>query len=624
MKLVKLFLILASILFILPIVSATLSLDSFSSVKYNVGDKLYLSGEVTRSNYTRGYLNFDLICDTGTNRISVVLVDVDETKSQKFSQLVVVPKNVLGNCDLQVSLIDEQSGAGLEVTKFNAFEVTNELNGLFNVNLNKLQLGDTLTVRGSVAKADGTPVNGMATIYFMKNDTALFTDNANVVNGVVEYNRDMSFVPPGTYNVDVEVNDNVGNSKYYKDLSILEMSGSIDISANFDKQSYQPGDALVLTGSVSGKNNIQLSEVEMSFIYGDEKVTRILDGNSFIITYSIASNIKSGKHEIAINSRSAGGNSGTKTVEFNVVQVPTNLTLDVKNLGFIPGEFIPFYLSLLDQASDEITSDVNLVFLDKDNKILVSGSFKANSDNTIKVPDGTKPGLFKLKVDKFGLSDESSVNVKEYTKLETTIDGNVIKVKNVGNVKYNGPLTLTAGDIKKDKNVNLDVDEIKDVELNGLIPAGIYDINVPMTGSIFKNVKIDEPTGFFAGLSSITGNVAKNVDTPGRKGLLSALMLVILGCVLYLFIKKRKGKNGYSELNSMNKKDKFVDSNKQKIVRRPVEYGKATQEDIDDFRNRMQAKFQDDEKKQSTEDFLRRQQNNIKDDKPGGMFNMFN
>ncbi len=636
MKVVKIPTIFLILLIAFPFVNAIIALDPLGKDKYNLGDKFFLSGEVARNSATRGYITFDLLCENSTTKVAAFLVDVNENRVQKISQAVLVPRNVFGMCELQATFTDENTGEVLEVAKLSAFEITNELNGIFDINKNKFQLGDTLIINGNVNKYDNSPVSGLVTFYFKKGESTIFLDNVGFSNGILEYKKDMGFIPPGDYVLDLEVADNYGNSKYYNNLYSIEINGNIQIATNFDKIMYQPGDKVVLNGFVNGLNNAVLSNVELDFVLEDgEKASRTLGNleNSFTITFSTSNTIKSGKHWVMVYARSEGGNYGVKTVNFTIDQVPTKLDLQIKSSSFIPGDDIFFTLGLLDQAGDKVESGMNVGLLDKANKIVASGLFGTNSDGSLKVPEGASPGIWKLKAEKYGLSKELVVNINEYIKLDANLEGNALKVKNVGNVKYKGPLTIISDGIEKTKNVGLGLGETKEFDLGSLLPSGVHDINIPLADKEFKGVNIEKPKSNFAGFggitTSITGNVAKNVESPGRRGALTALLLIIVGCMVYLFVHRRKKNGGlYNDLrqSSSGQQRSFVNVGEKVVVsRKPVEYGKATEKDIADFRMRIQKQFQEQEKQKSKSEFLRFQDRSMGDDRPkGGLFNMFN
>ena len=156
-----------------------------------------------------------------------------------------------------------------------------------------------------------------------------------------------------------------------------------------------------------------------------------------------------------------------------------------------------------------------------------------------------------------------------------------------------------------------------------MLPAGVFDVNLPLASKEFKNINIEKPKGFFSGL---TGNVARNVEPPSRKFALFFLLFVMVGCTVFLIYgrMKKRGNSDYGGLAKM-RKDNFSDTPKTEKSN-SFEYGKASEADIADFRQRMTEKFQKEEKNKTWNDFVAGQKRNIEQDKPkgGGLFNMFN
>ena len=641
MKTVTILLSLTFLLIILP-VNALVILDSFDKQVYNSGDKLFLNGEFIRDVDTRGYLNFNLQCGNNSARIATILVDTDKADKQKFSQLVLVPRNVNGECEIEIKLTDESTGETIEVTKMVGITITDELNADFAINKNKFQLGETLELMGNVNKKDNSLASGSAAIYFNIENQTIFLDSVTFNNGELEYKRDLGFIPPGEYNVDVELFDNFGNKKFLEDLYLISISGNLKMISNFDKSIYDPGNNVILSGSVYGLNNAILNNVEVDVLIDGKTYENLVlqDSNFYSINYPLAKNIKSGKHAIIVNTKADGGNYGKETLNFTVTQIPTKLNLDVKSSSFIPGEEVFFSLNLIDQAGDNIEDTINVALLNKDNKIVSSGIFTDNGK--LKIPEMSKPNTWKVKAEKYGLNDEAAITIKEYTKLETELNGDKLTIKNIGNIKYKGPLTVIAGSLEKNKNIVLGSGENKEIDLKDLLPNGIFDLKIPTSGKEFKNVAINKPKSMFSGLSSgfdsLTGNVAKNVEGPSRKFGLGFLLLILVGCTLFL-VFRRKMDNGrkpsYENLSKMktNKMDILEEPRKespyvhreQPVHRQPVEYGKATQEDIDDFKRRMVKNLQEENQKKSWNQFVNQQKDSMNEDnKPkGGMFNMF-
>ena len=629
MKAVILIITLIFMILSIQIVSAAITFDPFSQPVYNLGDKIFISGNVQRDDATRANLNLNLNCETGNSKILSVLVDIDKGESQMFSQLVLVPKNVLGKCTIAGELIDELTNTGLESFSADAFTVTDDLKGSFEIVKESLQLGDVLNIRGSASKQDGIPVDGLGVFYFNKDGNISFLDSVNIRNGLLDYSRDMGYVPPGKYNIDLEVSDNLGNKHLFSNLYSLDVSGNILISSSFSNKIYLPGDNTELSGFVSGLYKNVLNNIELKFEFDDgNKVERVLSNgaSSFSVVHSTAKNIKSGSHEIKISAKADGGNYGISTVNFTIQPVATTLGVKTNKNSFVPEEDVGFTVDLLDQAGDKMGGSATVSF-SNDNKLAASNVFNANSNGNLKLPAGAKPGVWVLRAEALGLKNEVQFNVDEFKKLDIDLKDEKLFVINKGNVEYNDEVLVAANELTGKKKLNLDVGDIKELNLDGLFPEGVY--NVKILDKEFNDFLVKD-AGLFGGLSSLTGNVAKNLEGSQRKTWLGLLVLLVLGCGLFLVFKKKGklsfGRSDYFSDFSGKKYDeirrkadyedgqRMADELRRKGIRKDkpagsYEYGKASPEDVEDFKIRMKDMFADQKEKE--------------DNPKGGLMNMF-
>jgi len=629
MKAVKLILFVLLLILNFQFAYASVTLDSFPQQVYNLGDKIFVKGVVERADDTRAYLNLNLACESGTTRIASVLVDFDADSSQTFSQLVLIPSSVLGKCNVKGELIDSTTNANLESFTAEAFTVTSDLKGEFDITKQNLQLGDVLTIKGNIQNYGDVPIDGLGVIYFRNSANLSFADSTLIKNGLLDYSRDMGFVPPAKYVVDIKVSDNLGNSHFFENVFDLDVSGNILIDAGFTSKSYLPGDTIVLNGILSGLYENSLTSINLKFEFDDgEIVERFLADNinSFNAIHATAKDIKSGYHEVKIYAESDGGNYGFTVLNYSINPVATSLQVTATEESFLPEDGVGFNLVLLDQANDPMESGV-VVSLLNDNKVVASSTFNANSAGSLLLPIGAKPGSWVLRAEALGLRNEQTITVEQYKKLDVEVRDDKLNVVNKGNVNYNSDLVVAANDLTGKKKLNLDVGEAQEISLGSLFPEGVYDVKV--LDKEFKDVQVNS-VGFFSGLGSITGNVAKNLGDSDRKVGFGFLILIILGCVLFVFLKKSGklvfGKGNHFSEYSGKKYDemrrqrdyedgqKMADLMRRKGIRKdkpPMEFGKASQEDIEDFQVRMKGMFADQEEKE-------------KEDKPkGGIMGMF-
>lgn len=630
MKVMKLFLAILLLILVIPLVSANIELNSFSSNLYNLGDKILLSGSVTYPINARTNLNLILNCGGSSSQVAAVLLNLEANQPESFSSLVNLPVNLLGDCKFVANLMDF-NGTLLETSELPAFTLTNELKGAFEVGVSQYQLGDKINIRGTATKQNNELVDGVAVISFKQGGNILFLDTLEVTKGSIDYSKTLSSVPTGSYIVDISVSDNFGNRKIFTDLINFDLTGNLDVVPSLDKNLYSPGETFNLNGYVASQLSRQLSNLNLEFVFENQIVNRKLTTSSdtFSVPYSIFSKVKTGIHYVHITVNDEQGNYGSKTIEFNVRAIPTILTLDLNQSSIDPEQSLGVLVIILDQAGDPIQENVNVYLLDIDGDVVVSKVISTGNNDSLLLPKYAKPGAWKVRAEGLGLNAEAVFNVRKYKKLDASVNGTKLVLENVGNVPYVGALDIFGNEIKQIKNVDIDVKDTEEIKLDKMFSPGSYNVTLPALAEYFDDVLVPETKSFFSGFSGITGNAIGNANTSGRRwGLFLALIVLCCGA-FYLILSRRKEGGSRKRVDFTKDKDfmrgqKKLDELRSKGIRKdpPREYGKATQADIDDWKKRVQQSFKEQEKKKSENEFVRHQQKNIKGDGPG-LFNMF-
>lgn len=643
MKAVKMFLFLLMFSLAVPIVSAELELYHFSNSRYNLGDGVLFSGMVARDSGETFDLNIILKCNNAEEQVGVEVLDLRDIKPKEFSRFVTLPSSLLGKCVVKLNLFNK-NGALVETKIFEGFELTNELFGNFEISKSNFQLGDSLSINGLISKVNGDVVDGTAVIYFKRGNVNMFLDTEEVVDGSLDYSKELTRLPAGEYKINIVVSDNFGNNHRFNDFFTIAITNNLDISVNLDKTGYDPGDQMVLSGHIV--SGLTLSNLLLKFTFETGDVDKKLSSSSdlFSINYLIPDKVKTGKHTVNITASDDKGNYGFKVVEYNVNARPTLLKLKLDDSSYLPGSVVSFSTSLLDQAGDEIGQGISVYLLDLDGKSVSNKIVSSGASSNILLPGDAKPGLWKLRTEGLGLSDEASFNVKEHQSLDVNLDGSSLVVSNKGNVPFKGPFDVEAGDLKSFTNLKLKLGETKNIDLKKLFPPGSYEVRVPSLEKAFDNVVIPKKKSFF-NFGGITGDAIKNVgDSPLRVGTLFISLALICGVLLFLFLGKKRGGNVFRD-KAYNKKDgsfgksaslssdkdyllgrKKLEELKAKGIRkdRPVEYGKATQEDVDYWKKKVQQTFEEQERNKTKNEFLRFQEKSMEENKPKkGLFNMF-
>ncbi len=642
MKGLKLFLISLIFFLAVPFVSAEINLYSFSSDSYSLGDAVLFRGDVKRDESIRGTLDIFLKCGSEREQAGSELLDLNSGQARGFSNYVYIPSSLAGKCNAEL-VFSDLNGSMLESGIFEGFTILKNLNGNFQVNKNNFQLGEVLGLTGYVSKPNGQAVDGSALIKFKRDGAPKFLGNAEIKQGRLNFEKELVRVPPGSYSADFFVTDNFGNENTFLDILSFSVESSINININLQKNSFDPGDEVILTGYVSSNLNQRLEDIsaEVSFEGADPVIQNLADSSvSFSFKYFIPENAKTKNYAVEITAKDNEGNYGFETFDYNVNAIPTNLDLSLSGGSFNPEETAGFTVSLLDQAGDPINDAVNVNLFDSDGEIVFNKVARTGVSDSFVLPEHAEPGLWKISAEGFGLSDEAAVNVNQYQKLDASLQGSELVVSNNGNVPFKDSINIEAGDLSKSKKLGIKVGESEKVSLDKLFPFGNYQVRVPSLGKVFDNVRVGkEKTSFGFGnifgksRDKVTGNVTRNVNDPSRKGLLFLALILLGGGLVYLVLGRRKSRKEASiyEFKGVNGKGytegkKKLEELKAKGVRKEREpvYGKATNEDVEYWKKRVQEVYKEQEDKDRNREFLDRTKRSIDENKPKpGLFNMF-
>ncbi|HLC58408.1 MAG TPA: hypothetical protein VJI68_00955 [Candidatus Nanoarchaeia archaeon] len=628
MKVVKYLALILVIMLFIPFVNAAITINSFSTTKYNLGDGVLITGSVVQSTDLRVNLDLILSCGGSNSQLGAFVLNLKANKASDFSRYVTLPMDLKGSCKIigELSELSESnSSAALEKQEFNAFEVSDQLNGNFESNSNSFQLGEELIIKGTVSKQNGQAVDGVAILSFIKNGKVLFLDTAKIDEGFFDFKKTLNNFPPGNYDLNIVAKDNFGNTKDFTGSLKLQLTGNLDIVANLNKPLYNPGETLSLKGYIASEKNKQLANLLVDFYFENQVVSKELSNNldSFTVTNVIDGKAKSGNHNIKIIASDKEGNYIREDVQYSVKAIPTSLNVQTSPSNLNPGASLILKANVFDQAGDLIRESISVNIVDTKNKVKISKVVTTGVDSEVIIPKDALPGDWKIKASGLGLESESNFRINEYNKLDAKIVGENLVVENTGNVPYEGLLDIIGNDNKKNAKLKLGVGDTTEIKLGKLFEPGDYNIKLPTLDKVFDAVKITKIPSLF---SSLTGRtISDSTDgtsfSMGKKALLFVFMIVLLGGFSFLILNKRRKKASQDPIGGnylKNKRRLQTKLMKEEITTpKKPEFGKATQEDIDYWKKKVQDSFKEQEQKKTNDTFVARQKDSINQDRFG-------
>lgn len=238
-----------------------------------------------------------------------------------------------------------------------------------------------------------------------------------------------------------------------------------------------------------------------------------------------------------------------------------NLDINIipeEKVFFEPGEVMRMIIK--DSENKRLDGEVLLSIYDVTGNLVQEEKVNSNGIVEIILNEGLISGEGKLVASYEGSETKEYFSISENEMVKFELEGDTLKVTNIGNTKYEKKISIIIGETRGTKSPSLDIGESKSYRL--VAPEGVYNIRISDDGNSepldIQNIKlrsigtgnvigaIDESAGSRSG---ITGGISPEEDTAilsyikGNK-FVYVFMLAIFGGMILLAIerKMRKGK----------------------------------------------------------------------------------
>lgn len=531
-------------LLLIPAVSATISVTGPTRTEYNIGDTIDISGSIVRQEDFTGYLDFALICSSRTYNLPQKAITLNNGELISFSQLslptITASSSMSGSCRLKVELYDS-NGDLQESGSSYSFQIDSGLEGTFSADKTQLQLGDTVTVNGNIYKKNGELLDGTAEIYFVHDNDEYLMSFVDVASGTFTYSYQFTSGSEGKYYVTIYARDSYGNEEEFDSIESFTVLDDLNVGLNTNEQSYYPGNMInvygdvstVLQGFVTAANvQISLDATTLSTSLADSKYTQDIQ---------IPSEIKSGQHTISVLVMDTYGNQGSSSSTIEVLPLGKNIELSILNRTINPQDTLAVSSVLYDQAGDVMSDYITLRVYDSKNRLVSERELLSEEDVNYQIPQFASPGEWLVKASYTGTAEEQlpitiqeSLTVNTIQSLDYFIEGDVLYIRNTGNVRYTNPVEITVDGVDQDylitKAKNLGVNETVAINMANELPTGKYTLSMPTGYGTVEETILDIQDG--KSLSNFTWAYA----------ILIVIFIICLVCLIYLKMRPKKKK----------------------------------------------------------------------------------
>ena len=560
---------------------ALVQVDGPTRSVYNVGDKFPLSGYIVEDSDVSGFLKIAVKCGPQEFPLQLVPASLKSGTQKTFQELgvpqITISSAMNGQCLVSLSLVSGNKTYSSGESKL--FEATKALEGSFMAEEPRVQTGQPLEITGTILKMDGSGANGIAEIYFTQNDQKFLIDNTPFNDGLFNYTYQTRAITPGAYSIDIIARDNFGNEMAFSNAATFFLSNKLEVRVRADKAVALPGETVKLTGEVKTVLNKAPEGASLELVLDAIRMPVALKDGSFETELKLPGNIKSGKHDITVNAVDNSGNSGSDGAKIEITPVATTLTVITDKQNYLPKDNLGLTANLYDQGSDQINTFVNLDITDPKGEKRSTTEIQTNKLEMFRVPEFAAPGQWKLKASIKTLSNEASFSLLEVKKLDAKVSGETLYLRNIGNVKHAGKITILMDKGREQFPViyrkSLMPNETVALQLNNYAPNGEYTVTLQLPKE--TTIANEEP------LSVKIENGKKLLNLNAFFAVLVAALVFVL---LYMSLLKPSPRHKF-ERKTRYEPDFKMPGDRPRRRAESVQREEKPKDDLSDFRERI-------------------------------------
>jgi hypothetical protein len=366
---------------------------------------------------------------------------------------------------------------------------------------NSIQIGDPVFVEGKILINSEVIDDQVNAIFYFRSDDDENQVYLSIFDGEFSFSPQLRNLNSGTYLVSVGLFDLNGDELvFFEDVKQLYVDSRLVLDLSLDKDQLIPGEKLQLLGVIQrnlDKKNVP-SGVVTILVDGEEYFTEISNGN-LDFEIDLSDDIKSDYHNIYVEAEDSHGNSGETNLEYYIIPEEKNLEIELDKKTYNPGESIMIQASVYDQASEKISTELNIKLYNSNGDKVLEEIIMSTSSVSYTFEEYAKPGEWVIKVEaSSGLEKESSIEVPKLEMLEIELVGQRLKIENTGNVEYKDNLVINAVNEVHQKTFSLrtklNPGEEMLVDLYKELKDMQYELEIENTGQVF-NIEISDERG---------------------------------------------------------------------------------------------------------------------------------
>jgi len=347
----------------------------------------------------------------------------------------------------------------------------------------------------------------------------------------------------GTCEIKFKILDTEDNSLESEKIENIEIKNKLDLEFSTDKESYKPGETIIIEGISEKGAYLRMILEEGNNILKEKNKT--LANNQFSLTLGLSNSISSGPKEIIVAVEDEYGNKAQLSSDITISQIPKSITINLETNEINPGENITIGASIIDQSDLVIFSEISYRIFDPNSNIIES----LTSKESISLgPETPIPGEYIIKATYKNLEDTTKFSITELREINFTIFEGIITVENLGNVRYIEEMTVNAtieGRIYQIPiSLDLRINEKAFIDLKNELPSETYQLAISSKTRNYdlQNIEIKDNRPIVKklsqGLAQVTGSAIIETDQIGNI-FYFGFFFVFIGFILVFAVNRR-------------------------------------------------------------------------------------
>ena len=335
------------------------------------------------------------------------------------------------------------------------------------------------------------------------------------------------------------------------------ISDALNMSLKFNKESFRPGETLIIKGEAKKANGKNVDGTA-SIKAGNEGYSVIVKNGAFNFENTLKDNFPSGENVISIEVNDKLGGTGTIEKTISVSAIPTSIEILIKDKTFLPNETMKASAVLYDQSGKVINTAISITLYDSWGVDVIKKIINGSDESLEYTFDKKSPiGGWWIYAYGEGIRMREYISVAEEEGIDVNLNEGMLKVLNTGNIDFKKPLEIffNNGEIseKKIEELSLGLEGEKLLMLNA--PDGDYNVTVKTEDfeKTFSNVYL---TGSAISVSDPSNNTFKLVQNIVAMAIIAALAAIAI------IVKIKRSNKGIVVGKTYNTSTKKITSRK--------------------------------------------------------------